>query len=502
MSERTRFHPAYVLVEIFKRLRNTFLIVLYVLISSNVWFALGLLAALIILFSLIALIKYYTQGYQITPDKLILYRGVLNRKEVDIPYDRIQTIKKRQWFFFKPFGVIQLLIETAGGQGDKAEADFPAVKEDVLTTIEQHRSHQAVTAKTEQDTHTEAVEMIDNSGVDHNHSAQPPSETVENPRYSHIVSDGQIVLFSLTDLSIVALLLAFLTFADDFVPSDWLHSVSNYTNELLTQSIWLAVGLSVIVLLLLSLFSIARNFFRYYNFKSSRTDHYVVIEKGLFERSTQTIPIAKIQGIKVKQQILRKLLGLTSVELLLAGGQATENSEGDDATFYLLPIVREKELQTVLASLLPEWDLTNSGIAYTSRKQLWYFFRWYLLTIPVIIVAAYFHKWIAMILVLLTALGLISSWLDCRFQGYAITNKEVLCTQHYLFLTNIRTYVKHTKIQAFCKRTTPWLYRKGLGHFELWVKVGTDATTVNLRFVDQKVIKQIETFYRTKSSLI
>lgn len=511
MSERARFHPAYILVSFFTGIKNSSILFLYGVFSKNLWVTIAVICAILALTALTAVVKYFTQTYQITDDQIILYTGIFNRKEINIPYDRIQTIKKRQWFFFKPFGLIQLLIETAGGQDGKAEGSFPAVKEDVLQAIEAHRSKTAnnllavdspadptvdpsvdLTAETVDPTLTDSISDSSNS------STATPKAVSQQIRYSHTISDGQIVLFSLTDLGIIALLLAFITFADDFIPKSWLSSLTDYTNELLTQGIWIMLGLGIIALLLLSLISIARNFFRYYNFKSSRAGDYLVIEKGLFERSSQTIPVSKIQGITVKQQLLRKLLGLASVELLIAGSQAKENSEGDDASFYLLPIIPEKQLRNVLASLLPEWDLIDSEITYTSRHHLWYFLRWYLLTIPVIGVVAYYFKWIAAIVVAIVLLLMLSRWLDCRYQGYALTRQKVLCTQHFVFLTLTQTYTTRNKIQSFTERTTPWLYRKGIGHFTLWLKVGKLPQDVHLEFVNLDVIQHIAQFYRGK----
>ena len=512
MSERTRFHPAYILVSFFTGVKNSAILFLYGVFSKDLWVTIAVISAILALTAITAVVKYFTQTYQITDDQIILYTGIFNHKEINIPYDRIQTIKKRQWFFFKPFGMIQLLIETAGGQDGKAEGNFPAVKEDVLQAIEAHRSKTAnnlptadstvdptidLTAETAEPADQTLTGSISDSSDDT--STAKPEVISQEINCSHTISDGQIVLFSLTDLGIIALLLAFFTFADDFIPESWISSLTDYTNELLTHGIWIMLGLGIIALLLLSVISIVRNFFRYYNFKSSRAGDYLVIEKGLFERSSQTIPISKIQGITVKQQLLRKLLGLASVELLIAGSQAKENAEGDDASFYLLPIIPEKQLRNVLASLLPEWNLLNSEITYTSRHHLWYFLRWYLLTIPVLVVVAYYYKWIAAIIAVVVLFLMLSRCLECRYQGYALNGHKVLCTQHFVFLTQIKTYITHNKIQSFTERTTPWLYRKGIGHFTLWLKVGNLPQDVHLEFVNLDVIQHIAQFYRVKT---
>jgi putative membrane protein len=60
-------------------------------------------------------------------DGLTINSGVLIRKINHIPYDRIQTVQRQQWFFLKPLGLEQVAIETAGKESKKAEGMLAAV---------------------------------------------------------------------------------------------------------------------------------------------------------------------------------------------------------------------------------------------------------------------------------------------------------------------------------------------------------------------------------------
>lgn len=82
-----------------------------------------------------ALLRYFFEYYQLFEEKIVIYKGIFQKKEIDIPYERIQTIKERQWFFFKPFQITELLIETAATGAKEAEVDMSAVSETVFQQI-------------------------------------------------------------------------------------------------------------------------------------------------------------------------------------------------------------------------------------------------------------------------------------------------------------------------------------------------------------------------------
>lgn len=127
----------------------------------------------------------------------------------------------------------------------------------------------------------------------------------------------------------------------------------------------------------------------------TRQPETLTLERGLLERKTQKIPLTKIQGLQINQQVLRKLFGLVSVELLLASDQ----EEGDELKqVFLLPIVHEKEVSQVLRTLLPEWQFPNAELHYTSRNKTWYFLRIPLMIlIPIIVGVFFIRPWLSII---------------------------------------------------------------------------------------------------------
>ncbi|WP_054759666.1 PH domain-containing protein [Secundilactobacillus collinoides] len=72
------------------------------------------MCALIGLAIVVAILRYWRFTYQITPTDISINKGLIFRKQLQIPYSRIQTLQVKQWFYLKPFHLTAVSIETSG----------------------------------------------------------------------------------------------------------------------------------------------------------------------------------------------------------------------------------------------------------------------------------------------------------------------------------------------------------------------------------------------------
>lgn len=106
MSEKQHFHPLALLVNFVYLVRGTFYLFLLILFQNNQGILRGgwLAGGLLLLLLCYAGVKYWFAYYEISPEQVVVYQGLFRKKETILPYERMQTIKQRQWFFFRPFG--------------------------------------------------------------------------------------------------------------------------------------------------------------------------------------------------------------------------------------------------------------------------------------------------------------------------------------------------------------------------------------------------------------
>ena len=235
MSSRQKFHPLAIANYWIQSIRSWgFFIILTIFNNGlNELFTQIVLVAIAVLTLIYAFLTYFSRTYVISPEKIIIYHGIIRKKETDIPYDRIQTIKQRQWFFYKPFNIIQILIETAGGSKQEAEGELPAVDASTLQLLESYR-------------HREPLEK----------------ETHVATEATYRVTDEQIFLFGLTDLSILATLAALSAFGMELVPDHYFNAALNTAEDFFHRDWIVMVGLVGIVFAIIVAISLAKNFFQ------------------------------------------------------------------------------------------------------------------------------------------------------------------------------------------------------------------------------------------------
>ena len=83
---------------------------------------LGILAILAAfgLFAGFTALSYKHLYYEVGPNEFSLYSGILSKKKVHVPYQRIQSVDQKASILQRLFGVCNVSIDTAGGAANKA----------------------------------------------------------------------------------------------------------------------------------------------------------------------------------------------------------------------------------------------------------------------------------------------------------------------------------------------------------------------------------------------
>ena len=90
--------------------------------------------ALAVAFLLVRYVKWTTTNFVVTNERLIHREGVIAKSGIEIPLDRVQTIRFNQTIFERMLGAGDLLIESAGETGQNKFADIrkPSVVQNVI----------------------------------------------------------------------------------------------------------------------------------------------------------------------------------------------------------------------------------------------------------------------------------------------------------------------------------------------------------------------------------
>ena len=411
---------------------------------------------------------YLTQTYELTEDALIFRKGIFVKQEIIVPYERMQTIKKNQWFYMVPFGLVRLMVETASHSGKEAEVDLPLVPYDLYDELEARRRDETL---------------------------MQPKEKTRQADFA--LSSKDLLIFALTELTLLApvfLMLGALEFIPDSLQDRLLGNFSH-------MIILVAVGFFCIAYLLCAIYMILKTVLKYADFQIFQENSGALrIEYGLLEQKSQVIPMSKIQGVRIKQNIFRLFLGLVSVDLLIAGGQEKQEGEKESLTTHpiLIPVTKVSEVEGYLTHFLPDFDF-QVALKEMQQLRLWYFSRFKFLIIAIPIGAYFvfhFAIWqLALAIVLLAALSLGYAYYQSKSQAYGM-NEHFIVFRDVRLLERVQTILPRKNIQSLEMRTSRWLYPKQLGHCKLNVKAGDDDFHTELNYLPLDDIEHMIHFYR------
>jgi uncharacterized membrane protein YdbT with pleckstrin-like domain len=97
-------------------------------------FALLAVLAVAVILLLVRYVKWTTTNFVVTNERLIHREGVIAKSGIEIPLDRVQTIRFNQTIFERMLGAGDLLIESAGETGQNQFTDIrkPSVVQNVI----------------------------------------------------------------------------------------------------------------------------------------------------------------------------------------------------------------------------------------------------------------------------------------------------------------------------------------------------------------------------------
>ncbi|WP_175559350.1 PH domain-containing protein [Sediminibacillus albus] len=444
MSEPRRMHPATTIFN-FIRLIKDFIIPLLIgsfafvrNISASSW--IWMLAAALIVAGMIAFsfLSWYRFTYRVEEEELRIEYGLLIRKKRYISKNRIQSIDLTAGIIHRLFGLVRVEVQTAGSD-NAAEAGLKAV---TRNDGEQLRD----ILKGLKDTTGEPQEGMNQ--VQSPEHPDVPAEKIKFPRLLFAATtSGGIGVF----LSLFALVGSQF---NQMVPEGFLKGIYNWAVHL---SIMVIIVLVLIICLVLWLMAIAGTFLRYSYFTIYKREDEIFITRGLLEKKQVTIPLKRIQGIRIQENIFRQPFGYAAVYAEVAGGAADKN---DDFSIALFPLLKTSEIPGFIGQFLPDFQYEQNWRGLPRRSARRFILR---AAAPVLLVAIpliYFfpmYSWTALIvLAAASALG----FLRYKDAGFAVQRNQLYFRNRGLSRETIVT--KKNRIQSMSSSEHWFQWRKSL----------------------------------------
>ncbi|MBC1501581.1 PH domain-containing protein [Listeria weihenstephanensis] len=487
MYEDRRLHPIALIKELITNIRQSIIPIAVVIFTVfrnlngkgilSWWMYPLLVLALIVILLAPALIKYFTYRYRMDDKGISVKYGLFFKKNIYIPYERIQTVQQKQWFFYMPFHVVQILIETAGG--GKAEADLSAVPASVAQELKDLRAGKI-----------EEIAEEDGEKVD-----MPAIKATldEKPLLTFGLEVKELLLMAVTSGGVFGILLIILAFGQQFrdlIPEDF---VQEQFNALVHYGVLIIVIIAIIVLLILWGAAIVATLFKYFQFKLMKFEDHIVIEKGLLQRQHTSISFERIQSIKLIESPLRQMLKLVSVRVVTAGSSGDEEHSGD---ILILPIVKKAKALEILPQFLEDYEFPVEQLERAPKTSLRrFFFINMIWTLPVILVLTILYFPWGLFSLLLLPIFAGKAYAAYRATGFGTTETE-LVLQGRGFISKRTDFMLKRRVQSVTHSQSIWMRKGQVVHFSVLLKSGQTHLQSYVRYIAERDANELYRWYQ------
>ena len=151
---------------------------------------------------------------------------------------------------------------------------------------------------------------------------------------------------------------------EDYMDSMIAQGVGAVVDSAVSQGIGhvvlFGVGVSAVVILLMWVLSTIGVTLKYGGFVVRRREGRIEIEHGILKREFKGVGVDRVQGVVIKQSLVRKLLGycelsVSKIESVDASGGNEGSAQPVSPTTVIHPFARMKDVPDLLAGLIPEY---------------------------------------------------------------------------------------------------------------------------------------------------
>ena len=399
-----------------------------------------------------AALKYALYRWRLTGDELVLRSGVLNRQNRVIPLQRLQNVEVRQNVLHRVFGVGELRVETAAGAAAEAEAvlsvlaiaEAQAIRAELLA----RRGRRGLSASA----------SVDGSAADASRPAAPPLAKL---------GMAEVLLAGATanEAGVIAAALAGAVQLVDDLPLPVFREVSERVVAQVQDALLLAGVIVLLLFLVLGwLISIAGAVVRYHGFTLAVDGGEMRKRYGLLTVHEASVPLERVQAIRVEESLPRRWLGLASLSIETAGGAPGQRG-GAEA---FVPIAPREDVGRLVRGIFAgaDYDAVRlQPVHPAGRRRLE---RRYLLTFLAAWAPFWAARWLdvqpagmlAPYLALLLPLTWMAAGWAYRGRGWAVPEGYVVARSGVL--TRVTWIIPDRKLQTLHLRSTPFQRRLGL----------------------------------------
>ncbi|MGG3480652.1 PH domain-containing protein [Peribacillus frigoritolerans] len=476
MSDPKRLHPIAVLLNIIKSIKELVIPFLLVVVIPGKnegipgWIQPLVIAIIILLIIVNAFLQWLRFTYRIEEGEFRIESGVFVRKKRYIKFDRIHSIDISEGIIQRVFSLVKLNIETAGGS--QADAVLSAISKS-----DADRLNAFISEEKNANNPSDGDEVADNEFAAKSSSVF--KQTLPQ-LFAMAATSGAVGVF-------LSGAIAFISQFDEMIP---FQRIFKDYEDFIEMGTFILTLFALVALLAVYVLATLSMVIKYASFTVIKTDEEIVISRGLLEKRRLTIPIHKIQGIRIMENLIRKPLGLATVYIEYAGGSMEDK---ESLSIMLFPLIRKKHLPEKILEILPVYETDTKMTPIPKRALSRYVFRKFLYLIPIIGAMVWFFRPWGYLFFLLVPLAIFWAYMQYRDAGWSIDGNLLLLSSR--FFSKQTLIMQRSRIQSITYKKSWFQNRKEIATISASIKSGVTSRVGMVADMEEKDCLIIKSWY-------
>jgi putative membrane protein len=461
----TRLHPIYLIIGTATTLRQAIPFLVVTIFGGAPWWVNAALFALVMA---IAIAQWHVKKYSVVGGVLQLRSGLVNQSIRVVPVTRITALAAFQSLTQRLVGVWGLNVQSPGdGRGSAITLECLSGRRLDELRIALESGDPATGPPHPRPRHGQGL----GSTTIQRYLAWRRTSVASAPAHERqviaVLTTAEMLIAAVTDSSISLILVAVLVVWSRFsayVPA----RASEFMNEIVEPQGAVAVVITLVAVAVAA--GVVLGALRLNRFTLVRDGLVLRNRRGLLGKQTATIPVERVQAVRLVEGFWRMLLGYCSLQVEVAGiGRANVNQR------MLFPLVRTDRAESLVRRALPELPWPSQPLlALPARVHRRY------LTVPLWYAAGFtllllfLPDWWELVAILPVPLGFVLGAARAREARWRVDDQSVAL--RWRRVMNRTTVIAHRGGSQLTElSSSPWKAKAGVAGFTMRFSSGRGA---------------------------
>lgn len=484
-NTRYQLHWITALIEVLKTAKEA-IIPLVVLIFANglndtgKWYydylTFMIFGVLMIGLFISGIIKWKRFEYWFEEDELRIEYGLFVKKKRYIPFDRIQSLDYTEGILHRPFKLVKVKVETAGGSSSKkAEAELTAITKEAASRIE-YELNEAKNRK-------KGFSAEDEGFMDEGFIKEEPQA---KPVFR--MSPKSLIILATTSGGIGIIFSGLGVFLSQFAELIPFERMYEEVSSFIKFGVLLIALLIFLGFVLVWGLSVAMTFISYYGFTVTLDEQDIIITRGLLEKKRMTVPLNRVQSVRIIENPFRQVFGYAAVAIDSAGSGGAEG-----AKINLFPLVKKNKIEGPLKELFQDLMLDEPTTRLPSRGKRFFYRIDFLWMLPAVGALCYFFFPYGLISLLVIPIVILFGLWQHHSAAFDIQGNQL--TMRFRWFSLQTAYLTKKRIQSMKMKQSYFHRRKEVATVVASVKSGMGVFEAQIPHMDELEAEKLVAWY-------